>query len=337
QGPQGLRGETGPIGPKGESGLEGKQGPQGPEGKQGPIGPKGESGLEGKQGPQGPEGKQGPIGPKGEPGPEGKQGLRGETGPIGPKGEPGPEGKQGPRGPQGEGSDPSQSKLSLKVIEGESPGEAKVGLGGIPVAHFPKLGYFLRNDELHIRNHVINENVVIPQDFLFLRVIEDSLGEYKLAFSNGLGNLFFDYKRYDPEYGTLPPEYKSIDTRYIKMDKNINFDKYESYKPQFILKKGDVEKASFKDFSVEVYKLGTDEKIGTLVDEFGSYAHGHFHYVNYHRGLIDDKHYSNELDIRHPNDVQIKDLQTQEMINNVHLITSNDFYVLDYVNHELNL
>ncbi|WP_253300016.1 collagen-like protein [Wolbachia endosymbiont of Chironomus riparius] len=230
----------------------------------------------------------------------------------------------------------------LKIIKAEDHGsinEANIALEGAgTIAAFSQIGYFFRDNELHIRNHITNKDVIIPRDFLFLKVIEDNFGDVKLAFCNNLGNLFFEYKKYDQEYANLPFEYKFIDTRYIKVEKNFNFDKYNSYQPLLVLKKGHPEGTSSRDFSAEISDFSENKKIGTLIDEFGFFQHDQFHYVNYHQGLIDHDHYLQNLEVTISNyngDFKIKNSITGKVIQNIHpVIKFDDFSLLDYIGFE---
>ena len=234
--------------------------------------------------------------------------------------------------------DESKRKI-LKIVKGENYGdisEAKIELEDVNVATFPKFGYFLRDTILHIRNHMTNKDICIPGEFLFLRVIKDDHGDYKFTFSNEIGNLFFDYKKYDHMYGNLPIEYKLIDLNNIKMEKKINLNEYYSDQRLFILRKGDLEKGSFGDFSVEIYELSTNKKIGILVDECGIYKQNKFYYIDYHRGF--DSPSSEELNIKIENNglnTQIKELDSNILIENVHLIGNTNFSSFEYVDYWL--
>lgn len=70
----------------------------------------------------------------------------------------------------------------------------------INIATLPKIGYHMLNGELVVRNHITEEEVKIPRDFHYLKVVKSNHDDYKLTFCNFLGNEFFEYKKYDPQY-----------------------------------------------------------------------------------------------------------------------------------------
>ncbi|MBV0900060.1 MAG: hypothetical protein KTV77_04990 [Wolbachia endosymbiont of Fragariocoptes setiger] len=103
-----------------------------------------------------------------------------------------------------------------------------------------------------------------------------------------------------------------------------------------ILRKGDLEKGSFENFSVEVYELGTNKKIGILVDECGIYKQNKFYYTDYHRGF--DIPSSEELNIKVDNtglNTQIKGLDSNILIEDVHLIGNANFSSFKHVDYWL--
>ncbi|APR98353.1 collagen-like domain-containing protein [Wolbachia endosymbiont of Folsomia candida] len=361
-------------GPKGEQGEQGERGDDGHEGPEGPRGERGEEGTQGIPGLQGPIGKdgaQGKHGPEGPQGIQGIQGLRGDQGPIGQdadlseiahrlahrlkrplKGEHGPEGIRGERGDDvlSEQSLDSrlsrspefQQKLQLRVTQGESydqdKNQANIELEmegkSVVIATFLEIGYFFKNDDLYIRNHIKGENILIPKNFHFLKVVEDGLDNYNLAFCNNLGNLFFDHKKYDPEYADLPEEHKLIDLKYIKNAANIDLSKYyyHTNTPLFAVTQGELEGHSLEDYRADVYEIAKDKKIGTLIDEFGFFENGKFHHMDHHHGS--DQH-SEELDVRiqdHEGNFQIEG-------NTVHPITLYDGHLdlVDYLGYLVNL
>ncbi len=73
----------------------------------------------------------------------------------------------------------------------------------INIATLPKIGYHMLNGELVVRNHITEEEVKIPGDFHYLKVVKSDHDNYKLTFCNFLGNEFFEYKKYDPQYSGI--------------------------------------------------------------------------------------------------------------------------------------
>lgn len=194
-----------------------------------------------------------------------------------------------------------QKKPSLKIVPGDYNGnvqEANIELEGVGViATFLEIGYFIKNDELYIRNHIIGNNTLIPKDFHFLKVVEDDLDSYKLAFCNNLGNLFFNYKKYDKEYANLPEEHKLIDLKYLKNAINIDLSKYfyHTHTPSFIIKGGELEGQSLENYKTDIYEIARNKKIGTLIDEFGYFEGNLFHYIDHHQGY---NHHFQDLDVK---------------------------------------
>nr|WP_250296826.1 hypothetical protein [Wolbachia endosymbiont of Oedothorax gibbosus] len=58
----------------------------------------------------------------------------------------------------------------------------------INIATLPKIGYHMLNGELVVRNHITEEEVKIPRDFHYLKVVKSDHDDYKLTFCNFLGN-----------------------------------------------------------------------------------------------------------------------------------------------------
>ncbi len=114
-----------------------------------------------------------------------------------------------------------KQKFTLQKGEELSPNiyEANIALNDEPIATLPKIGYYMLDDQLVMRNHVTQEKVVIPRDFHYLKAIKFNDDDYKLTFCNFLGNEFFEYKKYDPQYSNVSDEYKFISLSCMK--KNI--------------------------------------------------------------------------------------------------------------------
>ncbi|WP_341808486.1 hypothetical protein [Wolbachia endosymbiont (group E) of Neria commutata] len=361
--PGNARGPRGRDGRKGERGEDGAAGPRGDLGQDADSSEivhrlahssrfkrslKGEDGPEGPQGERGEDGAQGPEGPQGIKGERGEDGVQGLEGPQGPRGEKGGNGMPGPPGPAGRDGVNSfaldsklqksiedlQKKPALKIVPGdtnENIQEANIELEGVGViATFLEIGYFFKGNNLYIRNHITGKSILIPQDFHFLKVVEDGLDNYKLAFCNYLGNLFFDYKKYNSEYANVLEEYKTIDLRYIKNAANIDLSKYYyMHSPLFAVKQGEFEAQSTENRSADVYEIVKDKKIGTLIDEFGFFQHKQFYYVNHHQRY---DHRSQELNVTiedHEGNFQIGD-------NIIHPIILHDgrFDLLDYLGYQ---
>ncbi len=56
----------------------------------------------------------------------------------------------------------------------------------INIATLPKIGYHMLNGELVVRNHITEEEVKIPRDFHYLKVVKSDHDDYKLTFCNFL-------------------------------------------------------------------------------------------------------------------------------------------------------
>ncbi|WCR53265.1 MAG: hypothetical protein PG981_000287 [Wolbachia endosymbiont of Ctenocephalides orientis wCori] len=311
-GPRGYQGRHVHRGVDGEQGPKGDEGDPGKDGMPGTVGPEGERGLRGFQGQHGHRGQDGEQGPKGD---EGDSGIDGMQGPVGPQG---PEGERGPRGPQGqhgrkskESSNSLESEASdlileyrsernvkaepiFKLVAGDSYSgskqEAKITCEvqgkEVVVAAFSQLGFFFRNDELYIRNHITAHNLHIPKDFHFLTVVENGLSDYRLALCNHLGNLLFDYKKYDREYQNLPEEYKLINPKCVKGSADIDVSEYyfHTYAPQFAIRKDGNDGQFSEHYGADVYEVQKNEKVGALIDEIGFFENEKFYYINNHHG-----------------------------------------------------
>ncbi|WP_410542607.1 hypothetical protein [Wolbachia endosymbiont of Tetranychus urticae] len=74
--------------------------------------------------------------------------------------------------------------------------QADIMLNGKLVATLPKIGYCMLDDQLVIHNHVTEEEIKIPRDFHYLKVVKSSSNDdYQLTFCNFLGNEFFEHKK----------------------------------------------------------------------------------------------------------------------------------------------
>ncbi|HCE59478.1 MAG TPA: hypothetical protein DEQ74_01425 [Wolbachia sp.] len=166
--------------------------------------------------------------------------------------------------------------------------EANIVLNDNPMATLQKIGYYMLNDQLVIRNHVTKEEIVIPRDFHYLKVAKCNNSNYKLTFCNFLGNEFFEYKRYDPQYSHVSDEYKFISLNCAEKIYNTNFAWLHDNQPLFFLTEEFVEPDFPDHYSVAVYELVNGKKgrqIVTLVDEFGYFnKNGQFKYHNYYTG-----------------------------------------------------
>jgi|GEM_PF-1873338 len=263
-------------------------------------GPKGEQGSQGPQGKPGPEGK---PGEDGEPGPEGKQGPQGERGPQGPVGKDGERGPQGPKGDKGDNS--AQQNFTLQKGEKllDDVYEANIVSNNKTMATLPKIGYYMLNNQLVVHNHVTKEEVVIPRDFHYLKVIKFGSGfsssDYKLTFCNVLGNEFFEYKKYDPQYSKVSDEYKFISLNCAKKEYNPNLSELFSHRPSFFITEGPAEPGSDK-YSAAVFELthnGKGKKMATLIDEFGYFDQNSiFMHCNYHEETKCCSYTSAEID-----------------------------------------
>ncbi|WCR58319.1 hypothetical protein [Wolbachia endosymbiont of Ctenocephalides felis wCfeJ] len=167
--------------------------------------------------------------------------------------------------------------------------KANIALDDKVIATLPKVGYYMLDDQLVIRNHVTQETVVIPSDFHYLKVIKFGDNDYKLTFCNVLGNEFFEYKKYDPQYSNVPDEYKFISLSCTKKEYNPSLGELLSHRPSFFIAEGSLELGPDLDKHVaEVFELtpaGKGRKMAILIDEFGYFNQdGMFMHCNYHTG-----------------------------------------------------
>ncbi|WP_265027058.1 hypothetical protein [Wolbachia endosymbiont (group A) of Bombylius major] len=181
-----------------------------------------------------------------------------------------------------------KQKFTLQKGEELSPDiyEANIALNDKPIATLPKIGYYMFNDQLIIRNHVTQEKVVIPRDFHYLKAIKFNNDDYKLTFCNFLGNEFFEYKKYDPQYSNVSDEYKFISLSCMKKEYNPNLGELLSHRPSFFITEESPEPGSPGHYSVAVFEFISGKKgrkMATLIDEFSSFnKEGKFQYCDYH-------------------------------------------------------
>jgi hypothetical protein len=181
--------------------------------------------------------------------------------------------------------------------------EASIVSNNKTMATLPKIGYYMLNDQLIMHNHVTKEKVIIPEDFHFLKVVKFgsgfSGGDYKLTFCNVLGNEFFEYKKYDPQYSNVSDEYKFISLNCVKKEYNPNLSELFSHRPSFFITEGPAEPDSDK-YSAAVFELTHNEKgkkMATLIDEFGYFdQNGVFMHCNYHEETKCRSYTSAEID-----------------------------------------
>ncbi|BET29540.1 MULTISPECIES: hypothetical protein [Wolbachia] len=156
----------------------------------------------------------------------------------------------------------------------------------INIATLPKIGHRMLSGELVILNHITKEEVKIPRDFHYLKVIKLNHDDYKLTFCNFLGNEFFEYKKYDPQYSDLSDEYKFVDFGSVKKTNNLKFKEYVGHAPKFFAVEGLIEPGS-ENHVIDLFELvrdGKGRKVGTLADEFGYFDdQNKLHYYNYHK------------------------------------------------------
>ncbi|MDG7053293.1 MAG: collagen-like protein [Wolbachia endosymbiont of Alcedoecus sp.] len=167
--------------------------------------------------------------------------------------------------------------------------EANVVLNGKTMATLPKIGYYMLNDQLVMHNHVTKEKVVIPEDFHFLKVVKLYNDDYKLTFCNVLGNEFFEYKKYDPQYSNVSDEYKFISLNYAKKECNPNLSELFGHRPSFFITEGPAEPGSPGHYQADVFELTNNKKgrkIATLIDKFCYFnENDQFKCCNYHKGM----------------------------------------------------
>ncbi|WP_265014853.1 hypothetical protein [Wolbachia endosymbiont (group B) of Camptogramma bilineatum] len=165
--------------------------------------------------------------------------------------------------------------------------QADIMLNGKLVATLPKIGYCMLNDQLVIHNHVTEEEIKIPRNFHYLKVVKSSNNDdYKLTFCNFLGNEFFEHKKYDSQYSNVPDEYQYTSLNYMKKGYKPNFCKLLNDKPSFFIAKGTTNQDSSGHCPADVFELtksGKGKKMATLIDQFGSFnKEGKFQYCDYH-------------------------------------------------------
>ena len=142
------------------------------------------------------------------------------------------------------------------------------------IAKFSKYGFFFHNDMFYIRDYISGKITMIPDEFHFLKFVTSD----KLALCNSLGNLFYNYKKYDPVYGHLMEDGIWIDKGYI-IDSSSALKKYDnvySTSPPFYLKK------AYESLSANVVEVLSGKKIGSLIDEFIYYTKDNKICYNYH-------------------------------------------------------
>ncbi|MDG7053267.1 MAG: hypothetical protein LKM45_05320 [Wolbachia endosymbiont of Alcedoecus sp.] len=156
----------------------------------------------------------------------------------------------------------------------------------INIATLPKIGYHMLGGELVVRNYITEEEVKIPRDFHYLKVVKLNDGNYKLTFCNVLGNEFFEYKKYDPQYSGVSDEYKFVDFGSVKKTHNLKFKEHVGHAPKFFAMEGAVEPGS-RNHAADLFGLVKDDrgrKVGTLADEFGYFDdQDKLRYYNYHK------------------------------------------------------
>lgn len=174
------------------------------------------------------------------------------------------------------------NQIKLKIAKGENYGEintAKViDESGKDITEFSNIGYFFQDNYLHTSNYITGINIRVPKEFSFLKVVTNDKGECKFALCNSLGNLLFDHKKYDLEYSQLP---KFVENSHIQITTS-DFNKHHhchTWRPLLQLKKGD------KEIEVDVYEIATNQRVGTLIDEFVYYKNNKLHYKNNHNSV----------------------------------------------------
>ncbi|WP_341815232.1 hypothetical protein [Wolbachia endosymbiont (group B) of Aricia artaxerxes] len=162
--------------------------------------------------------------------------------------------------------------------------QADIMLNGKLVATLPKIGYCMLDDQLVIHNHVTEEEIKIPRNFHYLKVVKSSNNDdYKLTFCNFLGNEFFEHKKYDSQYSNVPDEYQYTSLNYMKKGYKPNFCKLLNDKPSFFIAKGTTNQDSSGHCPADVFELAKREKMATLIDQFGFFnKEGKFQYCDYH-------------------------------------------------------
>lgn len=129
----------------------------------------------------------------------------------------------------------------------------------INIATLPKIGYYMLSGELVVRNHITKEEVKIPRDFHYLKVVKLNHDDYKLTFCNSLGNEFFEYKKYDPQYSRISDEYKFVDFGGVKKTYNLKLKEYVGHAPKFFAAEGLIEPGS-ENHVIDLFELARDGK-----------------------------------------------------------------------------
>ncbi|WP_264375974.1 hypothetical protein [Wolbachia endosymbiont (group B) of Sphaerophoria taeniata] len=162
--------------------------------------------------------------------------------------------------------------------------QADIMLNGKLVATLPKIGYCMLDDQLIIHNHVTEEEIKIPRNFHYLKVVKSSNNDdYKLTFCNFLGNEFFEHKKYDSQYSNVPNKYQYISLNCMKKEYKPDFCKLLNDKPSFFIVKGTTNQDSSGHCPADVFELTKREKMATLIDQFGFFnKEGKFQYCDYH-------------------------------------------------------
>ncbi len=197
-----------------------------------------------------------------------------------------------------------KQKFNLQKGEELSPNiyEANIALNDEPIATLPKIGYYMLDDQLVMRNHVTQEKVVIPRDFHYLKAIKFNDDDYKLTFCNFLGNEFFEYKKYDPQYSNVSDEYKFISLSCMKKKHNLNLGELLSHRPSFFITEESIEPGSQDHYLAAVFELISGKKgrkMATLIDEFGSFnREGKFQYCDYHTKAEYGVYDSSEINLK---------------------------------------
>ncbi|WP_395460892.1 hypothetical protein [Wolbachia endosymbiont (group B) of Ablattaria laevigata] len=188
-------------------------------------------------------------------------------------------------------SAPAKAEQNFTLQQGEKLSDniyqADIMLNGKLVATLPKIGYCMLDDQLVIHNHVTEEEIKIPRDFHYLKVVKSSNNDdYQLTFCNFLGNEFFEHKKYDSQYSNIPDKYQYISLNCMKKEYKPNFCKLLNDKPSFFIAKGTTNQDSSGHCPADVFELtksGKGKKMATLIDQFGVFnKEGKFQYCDYH-------------------------------------------------------
>ncbi|WP_174855532.1 hypothetical protein [Wolbachia endosymbiont of Ctenocephalides felis wCfeT] len=180
--------------------------------------------------------------------------------------------------------------------------EAKLKLNGeFYIATLSKIGYRISNGALIVRNHVTAEEIKIPKEFRYLKVVSPDNGDRKLTFCNVLGNEFFEYKKYDPQFSSIPNDYKFVDFGSISKAHNAKFKEHIGHAPSFFAAEWPIEPGS-QNHSIVLFglnKCGKGKKIEMLTDEFGYFDdQGNFNYCNYHKSATSSIYDPGKFDVK---------------------------------------